>query len=87
MDKYKRFKNGIYSIKRYTSNVNAYEYVDPPPLSHISNEKQFSSSDKNEIKCVESKEVNYMIYINNNNIFIIIQNYSYSVTKANFHLY
>lgn len=58
-------------------------------MSHISNEKQnFSSgSDKNEIKCVEAKEVNYLLFINNNyNIFIVIQNYTYSATKANFHL-
>lgn len=36
IDKYKRFKNGVYSVKAYASNTSAYEYVDPPPKLHIS---------------------------------------------------
>lgn len=59
-NKYKRFTNGVYSVKRHTSSANAYEYVDPPPHLYISNEEQFTSScngDK-EIEYEESEEYN-----------------------------
>ncbi|XP_025206218.1 dual specificity protein phosphatase CDC14C isoform X2 [Melanaphis sacchari] len=57
VNKYKRFIHGIYSAKRHTSNANAYEYVDPPPHSHISNEEQFTSnSSGNSEICKESEE-------------------------------
>lgn len=34
--KYKRFANGVYSVKRHDFHVDACEYVDPPPESCLS---------------------------------------------------
>lgn len=67
IEKYRRFKNGVYSFKRYNSDGYTYEYVDSPLQSCFSNEKHFSSSssEKNEIECVELEGVNYMISNNN----------------------
>lgn len=58
-NKYKRFTNGVYSVKRHNSNADIYEYVDPPPHLYISSEKQFtiSSSGGSEIEHEESEEV------------------------------
>jgi len=43
VNKYIRFKNGVYSVKRHNSNVNTCELVDSPPESCISKEEQSSS--------------------------------------------
>lgn len=66
----------MYSVKRHTSSSNAYEYVDPPPQLHISNERQFTSSnsDDNVIEYEKSEEVFYRAYLYKI-ILLIIFNY------------
>lgn len=65
IDKYKRFKNGVYSKKRHTSNTNTYEYVNSPPQSDLSFEEQpLSSSSKiSETECVKTKKVSQTFYL------------------------
>lgn len=59
VDKYKRFKHGVYSVKRHTSNTNTYEYINPPPQSCLSFKEQplSSSSKSSETECDKTKKV------------------------------
>lgn len=74
VDKYKRFTNGVYSIKRHTFKINTHEYVDPPPHSCLSNKEQSSccSSDGSQIECVQSDTVSFTILIIYNSLKILI---------------
>lgn len=60
VDKYKQFTYGVYSIKRHTSNVNTYIYIDPPLQSCLSNEVlqlDCSKSKNGDVKHVQSEKV------------------------------
>lgn len=61
VDKYRRFKNGVYSVKRHTSNMNEYEYVDPPPQSNISSEPSCDKSVNNQVSEVVSYLICYIL--------------------------
>lgn len=66
VDKYKRFTNGVYSVKRHSSSVNVYEYVDPPLDSCISKEQNSpGNSDSVKTERVKSEMVS------NNNLDLI----------------
>lgn len=70
-DKYKRFTNGVYSLRRHTFKGNAYEYIDLHPQEHISsgNNKKTqptcSTNGENEIKDSQFEEVNSIKFLKN----------------------
>lgn len=67
LDKYRRFMYGVYSDKRNTSNYNIYDYIDPPSQTSISNIYKLSCniSIDFDLKHAQSKEVIYVMCINN----------------------
>jgi len=60
-DKYKRFKNGVYSIIRHSNNSNSFEYIEPPSQLCLSNQESLSTSNggSGEIECLQSKQVSF----------------------------
>lgn len=60
-DKYKRFKNGVYSISGHSNNTNSFEYIDPPSQLCLSNQESLSTSNggSGEIKSLQSKQVSF----------------------------